>query len=278
MSASGVPGAMAAGQRQALGLGAQAQRQRQPAAGRGADHGDVARLVVGEQRLVDGHDVVVGGGKRMVRRHAVVDSIDLVAAEAGGEDRLERAGLAGIVDEAAAVDGEDHLARVCGGDGLRLDEEGLDPAERRRLAGHAELFAQGRQLGRALGGELRHQGMPCLPGLGIGIPVRRAIGRGDQRLELRARGGRHRDDAAGHGARAGLRIVLAQHVREGGEVVSEHHGIVADGGEGGRAGGLTSSARACVAIRSAAAPSTEASDRRIMACSRATLVLMPQQR
>ncbi len=83
MSASGVPGAMAAGQRQALGLGAQAQRQGQAGAGRGADHGDVARLVGGEQRLVGGHDVVVGGGKRMVRRHAVVDSIDLVAAEAG---------------------------------------------------------------------------------------------------------------------------------------------------------------------------------------------------
>ena len=144
MSASGVPGAITAGSGTPSALARRHRASASPAPAEVPTMATSPGLVVLQQRLVARHHVVVGGGgtdgpapcdSRSRRPRSPPKPAISTASSVPG--------LAGIVDEAAAVDRVDHLAPVRSGDRLGRDAERLDAAERGRLAGHSKFLPPG---------------------------------------------------------------------------------------------------------------------------------------
>jgi hypothetical protein len=148
-----------------------------------------------ELGLVDGHGVVERAGEVGLGGHAVVDGDDPVVAEAGHEDGFGGAGFAGEELVAAAVDVDEGLVAVLGGDDIGGDDEGADTVDGGGLDGDVETLAHGRQGLHGDGGLLVGEGAPLVAGLHEIVPVG-VTRRGDELLQLGA-------DVGGDGKRLG---------------------------------------------------------------------------
>ena len=197
-SASGDGG----GHGQAFLFGAEHHFERERAAGGGAEDGDVFGCGGFKDGFVDGHGVVERGGEVGDGRHAVVDGEDFEVAEAGHEDCLRGAGLAGEEDVATAVDVDEDLVLVLGGKGVGGDVEDGDAGDGFGLDRDVHAGAQGGEGLNGFGGLLVGGDAPLGAGGPEMIPV--GIERGaDELLHLGADVGRDGEALGGNLSRRG---------------------------------------------------------------------------